>query len=120
VLFSYLFGSYAASKENEMSDIDIAVYLKEADTSFYLKKERQLADELISIFETENIDLIILNVVPTLLKYRIIRDNRLLSSKDEIRRVNFETEVMLTYFDLKPHLEEYGKKLRARIKAEAM
>jgi predicted nucleotidyltransferase len=120
VLFSYLFGSYAASKENEMSDIDIAIYLKEADISFYLKKERQLADELISIFETEKVDLIILNVVPTLLKYRIIRDSTLLNSRDEIRRVNFETEVMLRYFDLRPHLEEYDKELHARIKAEAI
>ena len=120
MLFSYLFGSYATSKENEMSDIDIAVYLRKANISFYLEKEQKIANELTLTFKTEKTDLIILNVVPTLLKFRVIKDGKVLTSRDEIGRVNFETRVILRYFDLKPHLEEYDKQLYARIKAEAI
>lgn len=99
-----------------MGDIDIAVYLTKGDMRFYLKKEQDLVTRLMSIFGTHKVDLILLNVVPTLLQYRIVKSGKPIVSKDEIARTNYETRVMLRYFDLKPHLQEYDRQLYKRIK----
>lgn len=120
VVFGYLFGSYAAGRENTLSDIDIAVYLRSKDTRFLLKKERELSRRLTSVLNRTNVDLVLLNVVPLLLQYRVIKSGKVIVSKDEIARANYETKVMLRYFDLKPHLDEYDRELYRRIKSGAI
>jgi len=117
VVFAYLFGSYSAGRQSILSDVDIAVYLRKGSSHFYLEEERELSTHLMSIFNGEKVDLVILNVIPLLLQYRIVKTGKLIFSRDEIARTNYETRVMLRYFDLKPHLEEYDQELHRRIKS---
>jgi len=84
VLFAYLFGSYATNGQTSMSDIDIAVYLK--DTS--LDSQLQLTYELSKVF-SQDIDLIVLNDVKNIYLLESIL-NESVVVKDSEDRIDFE------------------------------
>ena len=117
ILFAYLYGSYALNAFHSKSDIDIAVYLKPSDIKAYLQKEKELTAALITKLHNDNIDLRILNTLPFLLKYKVIKEGLPILIKDESERVNFETMVMNRFFELKPYLDEYNRMLSLRIKS---
>jgi hypothetical protein len=111
ILFAYLYGSYAAGNTHIESDIDIAVYLKEKDTTFYLKKDNEF-------LSNNRFDIRILNVMPLVLKFKVLKEGKLLFSNDEQKRIDFETEVIDRYFELKPYIDEYYELLKERILSE--
>ena len=96
VKFAYLFGSQAAGKSGPLSDLDIGVYLDGRVN--HLTYRLKLLEKLIKITNKENIEIIILNMAPPLLKYEVIRHNHII--KDNMpHRVIFETEVLRDYLD---------------------
>ena len=46
----------------------------------------------------------------------VLKEGTLILSRDEMERVEFETSVMLRFFELKPYLDEYRMMLSERIK----
>jgi hypothetical protein len=116
ILFAYLYGSAVYDPDLFMGDIDVAVYLKAADMKQYIRKEEELTPFLASKLHTDEIDLRILNGLPLVLKYSILKDGKLLFSRDELQRVDFETSVMIRFLDLKPYLDEYRMMLSQRIR----
>lgn len=116
VLFAYLFGSQATGPAHFLSDIDVACYLKPGDMEYYLKKDEELLGNLAVGLHTSKVDLIILNVAPLVLKFRIISDGEVVLSRDEQERIDFETAVLYRYFDLKPYLDEYYQLIHHKIK----
>lgn len=117
VRLAYLFGSQATRLAYPLSDIDIAVYLKDSDRRLCLQKEEELAKELVISLGTDKIDLVILNVAGVELEYKVITTGRLLFSRDEAERIEYEEGVLLRYLDIKPYLDEYDRLLFERIKA---
>ena len=117
VLFVYVYGSYARDSIDFESDVDIAVYLKSSDVKEYIKKEEELTIELITKIHVDRIDLRILNVLPLLLQYNILKDGILIFVRDDRERVDFETKVMHRFFELKPYIDEYQQMLSLKIKA---
>jgi uncharacterized protein len=116
ILFAYLYGSAVYDPTLSGGDIDIAVYLTPSNMSEYLRKEADLTGLLISRLHTDEIDLRILNVLPLVLQHRILKDGILILSRDEIQRTDFETSVMIRFFDLKPYLDEYRLMLSQKIR----
>ncbi len=116
ILFAYLYGSAVYDPDLPGGDIDIAVYLKPLDLKEYIKKEAELTASLISLLETDEIDLRILNLLPLVLQYGILKEGILVLSRDETERVDFETGVMIRFFELKPYLDEYRLILSQRIR----
>ena len=115
ITFAYLYGSFAWGITHKASDIDIAVYLKEGNMKFYLKKDNELLSNTALV--SSKIDLRILNVMPLVLKFKVVSEGKLLFSKDEQKRVDFETEVYNRYFELKPFLDEEKRLISEKIKA---
>lgn len=116
VLFAYLFGSLATGQTHFLSDIDVACYLEPGDMEYYLKKDGQLLGDLAVGLHTSKVDLIILNIAPLVLEFRIISDGEVILSRDEQERIDFETVALYRYFDLKPYLDEYYKLIHYKIK----
>jgi predicted nucleotidyltransferase len=114
VLFAYLYGSFVYA-DLLGSDIDLAVYLKSADIKACIRKEEELTSDLTIKLHTGKIDLRILNVLPLLLQYNILKEGIRLFVRDERERVDFETRVMERFFELKPYLDEYKQMLSLRI-----
>jgi predicted nucleotidyltransferase len=69
---SYLFGSFASEKERKLSDVDIAVLLKEGIEP--LEKQLNLLADFTFILKTDEVDLVILNRAPISLQYTIISE----------------------------------------------
>ncbi len=109
IVFAYLFGSVARKQATDLSDVDIAVFLKpEVEVKEEQRVERQLtlAKELENITGRE-IQVTLLNQAPPLLAYMVIRDGILLYQSDNARRVEFEVHTMKIYFDFQPRLDFY-------------
>ena len=99
---AYVFGSIAKGTSGPLSDIDIAVLLKESLTRRQrYERKLLLINEISSALRTDNFNLVIMNGSPLLLNYNIIRDGKLLKSENESRRVLYETSIMSRYLDRK-------------------
>lgn len=117
VLFAYLFGSYAKGIQDEKSDIDIAIYLKdenilEKDPLYPSRLSIKLEKALV---EKKKVDVRVLNGSTLRFKSQVLRYGKLLHSKDEKKRIEFETSSLAHYYDFKPHLEIYDAARRARL-----
>jgi len=98
VLFAYLYGSYVQDFVHLRSDIDLGVYLKPSNMNGYIKKEKELTIELVTKIHMDRIDLRILNVLPLLLQYNILKDGIPIFVRDDKERIDFETRVMKQIF----------------------
>jgi len=100
VIFAYLFGGLAKGRITPISDVDIAVYLKDFKSEediFDIKLE--LLTSLSEVLNTEEIDLVVLNTAPLPLKARIIQNKQVLVDKDPNFRYSFESLTLRKYFD---------------------
>jgi hypothetical protein len=97
VLFAYLFGSVARGTAGPLSDIDIAVYLK--DGADFVEEKLNLLDLLIDKFGTDRIDVVVLNTASLPLQARVLRCNRILLDRAPFTRHAFESLVLRKYFD---------------------
>lgn len=116
VLFAYLFGSYAKGTQHKKSDIDIAIYLKDVSL---LKKDplypSRLAIKIEKALGKKLVDVRVLNDSTLRFRNQVIRYGKLLCSKDEKKRIGFETSSLASYYDFKPLLEMYDAARMARL-----
>ena len=112
---AYIFGSIARGTESALSDIDIAILIDDQqineDKFRYGYKAEILAD-LMKILKTNNVDLAILNEANTLLRHRVLYHGKLIYSKNEKKRIEFQTNTIDKYIDfkelMKPHFNAGG------------
>ena len=90
---------------------------EEIEEKKYFKKEKELTIELVTKIHMDRIELRILNVLPLLLQYNILKDGIPIFVRDDKERVDFETRVMNRFFELKPYIDEYHRMLSLKIKA---
>lgn len=74
IIFAYLFGGLLKDKPNPLSDVDIAVYVKNIKKLDYLELFGNIAD----ILGTDEIDLVILNTAQLSLAGRVLQTERFL------------------------------------------
>ena len=97
VLFAYLFGSFGRGKQLPLSDVDIAVYLKEP--TVVREKKMEILGALIDILQTDEIDLVVLNSAPLPLRMRILESKRVIVDREPFVRHHYESLTMREYFD---------------------
>jgi predicted nucleotidyltransferase len=97
ILFAYLFGSFGRGKQLPLSDVDIAVYLK--DPTVIQKKKLEILGALIDILQTDEIDLVVLNNAPLPLRMRILENKKVVVDRDPFLRHHYESLTMREYFD---------------------
>lgn len=115
VLLAYLFGSYARGNQTTKSDIDIAVLLSKTPKKM-LEYYLRLVDGVSQVLGTE-VDLIILNTAPPLLKHQTIKHGKLVYCRDEKARIEFEARAEGEYLDFSRALARYDEWLMKEILA---
>lgn len=117
VEFAYLFGSQARGTAGVTSDTDVAVYLRDGLTqSRRWSAEDSVAQALHRIgIPTDRLDLVVLNRVGLLLRFRVIRDGRLLFERAPAQRIQFEAQTMQRYFDWQYYAERGARMAIDRI-----
>lgn len=104
IVTAYLFGSQAANEATPSSDYDFAILLSsKVEPRFYGEHKLKLTAELLKIVKTEFVDVVILNDkrTPILLKFRIIKEGKLIYERSKLQRIAFECDVMLKWYDQK-------------------
>ena len=98
VIFSYLFGGLAKHQPLPLSDVDIAVYLKQG--SNFAECKLDILGRLMDILHTDEIDLVILNKADISLVINIIKSKKIIVDKNPFERHVFESLIMRKSFDL--------------------
>lgn len=93
----YIFGSYAKGRNIANSDLDIAVYLEGESDGF---TRLDILDDLVGIFNREDIDLVILNNVDIELQFQVIKYGKVLYMEDLFTKAVFESNIMSRYMDM--------------------
>ena len=109
---AYIFGSVAQGKVNPLSDIDIAILVDRGkiDEKIYrYGYKAEILSDLIKLLKTNAIDLVILNEANTLLKHRVLYSGKILHSKNENKRIAFQTTTIGKYNDYKQLMRYHWK-----------
>jgi len=115
VLFAYLYGSYAKGLSHRFSDLDVGIFVEDRDRKACLHLELSLALRI-----DENLDHVVqsevrvLNHLPLVVQGRILGDRELIYSRDEMKRIDFETQIRKAYFDFLPVIQQYQNAYRER------
>jgi predicted nucleotidyltransferase len=116
ILLTYIFGSQVTGKAGPLSDYDFAVFLSQKP-SFQFKYK--LKNKLLSILDSKQVDLVILNDTPIELKYKVVATGKIIFKKNSIVRTEFEADTLSQYFDYLPVLREQKKDiLKVKSKGE--
>jgi hypothetical protein len=112
---AYIFGSVAQGKSSALSDIDIAILVDKQqvnENAYRYGYKAEITTDLISLLKTNAVDLVILNDANTLLRHRVLYHGKLIYSKNEKKRIEFETSTIDRYIDfkefIKPHIKPGG------------
>jgi hypothetical protein len=117
VVAAMLIGSQARGAVGPLSDVDIAVWHDPAlDSRGRLDLQLKLADEAGRALGTDEIDIVLLNYAPPLMRHRAIRDAKRLVERDHDERVRLETRAILDYLDTVPLRDELGRGVRRRMR----
>ena len=108
VVFAYLFGGLARGEVKDLSDIDIAVYLRETDDLADIKI--QLFGKLTDALGTAELDLVILNTAPVSIAGRILQNKQVLVDKDPFRRHLYESLTLREFFDFRIKEDAFFKR----------
>ena len=109
VQVAYLFGSRYRGTYSPESDIDIAVLLSELPEGM-LDYFLDMTDRLSNLFG-DRVDLVILNTAPPLLRHQVIKNGKIIYSRDETARVEFEARAEREYLDFSRFKERYDERM---------
>lgn len=111
---AYVYGSFLS--RNDFRDIDIALLADDRcdPDSFprYASKAGELLEEALG-FRYE-CDVRVLNELPSWLKFEIINTGRLLCVRHDDDRIDFETQVLVEYHDLKAMYDLFDREYLAQ------
>ena len=103
VVFAYLFGGLAREGPRPLSDVDIAVFLREP-VSNVADTKMSIFDSISDLLGTSEIDLVILNNSPISLTGRILQTRKVLLDTEPFVRHRFESLKLREYSDF--HIKE--------------
>lgn len=102
VLCVYLFGSQAKGKQNNYSDVDIAVLFEPNLTQEERTEKRlSLMDNLSSILN-KDVDVVALNDANSFLRFQVIKEGQRIYERSDRDEHNFEANTIVEYFDFLP------------------
>lgn len=112
VVVAYLFGSRATGSQRVDSDVDVAVLLHEPAPDDWLRTTADLAAAAAPL----RVDLVDLAAAPVALAYRVLRDGRLLISRDEAERIAHRVRAFDRYLDMAPARRVLAEGTRRRLR----
>lgn len=82
-------------RKSPLSDVDIAVYVKDVKKLDYV----DLFGKITDILGTGEVDLVVLNTTPISISGRILQNKKILTDKNPFARHKYESITLRKYFD---------------------
>ncbi|MDO9028010.1 MAG: nucleotidyltransferase domain-containing protein [Candidatus Roizmanbacteria bacterium] len=103
---AYLFGSQVSGRISPMSDMDIAILLKNNSPKGreLIHQEDYLAYKIANALGVKEVDLIELNSQGLIFQHNVLRTGRLIYDADSAFRIKFVTGVITNFCDFEPTL----------------
>ena len=99
VVFAYIFGGLARGDVRPLSDVDIAVYVKNKENLSEYKM--RLFEEITNALGTDEVDLVMLNTASVCISGRILQNKQILVDKFPFQRHAYESLTLREFFDFK-------------------
>ena len=109
VVAAYLFGSAAVGRLAASSDIDVAILFQKGHQPDPL--QRLAFREELSDLLGRDVDLVILDSAPVVLRMQVLKKGELLVNRDPKRLSRFSVDTLNEYFDLKQARRPIEEKL---------
>ena len=107
----YLYGSFVKERADKDSDIDIALFMKKLDPKNpFAIPEVVFSQELSSLLGKE-VEIQDLGSCSLEFAHRVLSEGKLIFCRNHQKRIDFETQTIKKYFDLRPMFDEYYKSL---------
>jgi len=112
----YIFGSTLKGRGFK-GDLDVGLLVeKEALEKGMIKVQNKIYMGLRKELGREDIDVVILNDAPPLLRYAVVKDGVLVYERDRDERIEFEVRTMLEYFDFQRIRKMFWNDMLERLK----
>jgi uncharacterized protein len=109
VAFSYLFGSVARGDDRPDSDIDVAVHFAQGmDAATRFQRCLRLGGEL-EVALKRAVDVVDLEEAPLRLAGRILTERVVVTGRERVDRVRWETAIYRPYVDVEYHAREMDR-----------
>ena len=81
-----------------------------------MEKRLELMGELLSLLQTDQVDLLVMNDAASVINFEVIKPNVLLFVRNEDLKLDVEQQVMSRYLDRKYHEDFLNRELLKRIR----
>jgi len=108
----FLFGSKAKGEDKKESDVDLAVLFNNPKANLFAL-QGEFREELKNLLGVE-VDIVNMNAADVVFNYRVLSEGKIIYQRNEDTRVNFQTDLVKRYFDLKPSYNFYYQELAQR------
>ena len=115
---AYVFGSVAAGRERERSDLDLGIVV-DPDCWEPTDDKVPLITDCMEAAGRDWIDLVVLNGAPLVLQFEAVRPNVLLYARDDFHHGRFFSKVARMYWDFEPHFRRQRRALKERLQEKA-
>ena len=120
VVAAMVIGSQARGPASPLADVDVAVWTCDELSDGERRTLRaRLHAAAASTLRTDEVDLVILNGAPSLLRHRALRDRVLLVDRDFERRVGLEVRSILDNLDTAPLRAARARALQVRLASDS-
>jgi predicted nucleotidyltransferase len=104
IVCAYLFGSVVKGEVYPLSDVDIAVYLKEGTGEDYFEVKLALYADLCRALKRNDVDLVVLNTTANLMLLGdIVRNGVVIYDSNPAVREDYEIKILHRFIDFKTH-----------------
>ncbi len=108
VQFAYVYGSVAKDEIHPFSDLDVAVFAEGLNRKMSFDLEMSLSLALDALLDHAIASEIrIINHLPLTIQGEIITTGILIYCRNDAKRVDFETNLRMVYFDFLPTIRKY-------------
>ncbi len=114
----YIYGSYGTTFQTPLSDVDMAVLFKINSIPSF-DKELELADKVSFVSNEDDINILILNKAPIILKHRVISEGRLVFCADKLSLADFTEHVIGRYPDFMIDMAQFYRDYESTLKEES-
>jgi predicted nucleotidyltransferase len=116
VIAAFLIGSQARGSAGFLSDVDLAVlHAPDLTSRERLDLRLSLAASAGAALRTSEVDVVLLNDAPPLLRHRTIRDGIRLVDREPAERVKFQVRTLNDYVDTEPLRRLVSRRLRRSV-----